>query len=158
MSATLARMAKGFDFRSAPAHLVRRAHQRAVALFMQETAGFEVTPVQFAILHDLLARPGEDQATLAAHVAFDAATSGSVVGRLEKRGWIRRQPDASDRRRKLLWLTPEGETTARQMHAAARRVQQRLMQPLSHTERSALMALLTKIVYAHQDPAGPSGA
>ena len=81
--ATLAPMAKSFDFHNTPGHLVRRAHQRTVALFMEETAGFDVTPVQFAILHELLARPGEDQVTLASRVAFDAATSGSVIGRLE---------------------------------------------------------------------------
>ena len=62
--ATLAPMAKSFDFHNTPGHLVRRAHQRTVALFMEETAGFDVTPVQFAILHELLARPGEDQVTL----------------------------------------------------------------------------------------------
>ena len=30
----------------------------------------------------------EDQVTLAGRVAFDAATSGSVIGRLEARGWV----------------------------------------------------------------------
>ena len=40
------------------------------------------------------------------------ATIGSVIGRLEKKGWLRRQPDVADRRRKLLWLTPEGERGA----------------------------------------------
>ncbi len=156
--ATLAPMAKSFDFQNTPGHLVRRAHQRTVALFMEETAGFDVTPVQFAILHELLAQPGEDQVTLASRVAFDAATSGSVIGRLEKRGWIRREPDTRDRRRKLLWITPEGEVAALQMRAAAERVQERLTAPLTMDERAQLMALLTKVVYQHQDPAGTSGA
>lgn len=133
---------------------MRRAHQRAVALFMEETAGFDVTPVQFAILHELLARPGEDQVTLASRVAFDAATSGSVIGRLEKRGWIRREPDTRDRRRKLLWITPDGEVAALQMRDAAQRVQERLVAPLSEQEREDLMALLARVVYNHQDPAG----
>ena len=156
--ATLAPMAKSFDFHNTPGHLVRRAHQRTVALFMEETAGFDVTPVQFAILHELLARPGEDQVTVASRVAFDAATSGSVIGRLEKRGWVRREADMADRRRKLLWITPEGEVAALQMRDAAQRVQERLMAPLNEQERSDLMALLTKVVYQHQDPAGTSGA
>ena len=156
--ATLAPMAMSFDFHHTPGHLVRRAHQRAVALFMEESAGFDVTPVQFAILHELLARPGEDQVTLASRVAFDAATSGSVIGRLEKRGWIRREPDTRDRRRKLLWITPEGEVAALQMRDAAQRVQERLAGPLNAQERSDLMALLTKVVYHHKDPAGTSGA
>ena len=156
--ATLAPMAKSFDFHNTPGHLVRRAHQRTVALFMEETAGFEVTPVQFAILHELLARPGEDQVTLASRVAFDAATSGSVIGRLEKRGWIRREPDTRDRRRKLLWITPEGEVAALQMRDAAQRVQERLTAPLTAQESADLMVLLSKVVYNHQDPAGTSGA
>jgi hypothetical protein len=32
----LAAMAKSFDFEHAPGHLVRRAHQLAVAVFMEE--------------------------------------------------------------------------------------------------------------------------
>lgn len=159
MGATLAPMAaKSFDFQNTPGHLVRRAHQRTVAIFMEETAGFDVTPVQFAILHELLAQPGEDQVTLASRVAFDAATSGSVIGRLEKRGWVRREADTRDRRRKLLWITPEGETAALQMRDVAQRVQERLMGPLNAEERTALMTLLTKVVYHHKDPAGTSGA
>ena len=147
-AATLAPMAKSFDFHQAPGHLVRRAHQRAVALFMEETAGFEVTPVQFAILNELMDQPGEDQVTLAARVAFDAATSGSVIGRLEARGWVRREPDTRDRRRKLLWVTPAGEAAALQMRDAAQRVQERLMAPLTDAEAAQLKALLTKLVFS----------
>lgn len=146
-------MGQSFDFHKAPGHLVRRAHQIAVAFFMEETAGFDVTPVQFAILHELLDRPGEDQVTVASRVAFDAATSGSVIGRLEARGWVRRESDTRDRRRKLLWITPEGERAALQMRGAAQRVQERLMAPLSHEEGEQLKALLAKMVYTHNPPA-----
>ena len=44
---TLRAMPKSFDFRHAPGHLIRRAHQLAVAIFMEETSDFGVTPVQF---------------------------------------------------------------------------------------------------------------
>ena len=115
---------------------------------MEETAGFDVTPVQFAILNELIDRPGEDQVTLAARVAFDAATSGSVIGRLEARGWVRRVPDMRDRRRKLLWVTPAGEAAALQMRGAAQRVQERLMAPLSDAEAVQLKALLAKLVFS----------
>ncbi len=141
-------MAQSFDFRQAPGHLVRRAHQRSVAIFMEEMAEFDVTPVQFAILAALLDRSGEDQVTLAAHVALDAATSGSVIGRLEARGWIRREPDQRDRRRKLLWITPDGERAALQMLDAAQRVQDRLVEPLTPDERAQLMHLLARLVYS----------
>ena len=146
--ATLAPMPKSFDLHTAPGHLVRRAHQRSVALFMEEAADFDVTPVQFAILHALLEQPGEDQVTLATRVAFDAATSGSVIGRLEARGWVRREPDTQDRRRKLLWITPEGEAAVLRMRPAAQRVQERLVAPLTPQEQAQLNALLTKLVFS----------
>ena len=139
-------MPKSFNFSDAPGHLIRRAQQRAVAIFMEETAGFDVTPVQFAILNALIDDPGEDQITLSGRVAFDAATSGSVIGRLEAKGWVRRDADASDKRRKLLWTTPEGEQVALKLKRAVSRAQQRIVSPLDAQEREQLAALLTKLV------------
>ena len=146
-------MPKSFDFRHAPGHLIRRAHQLAVAVFMEETAEFGVTPVQFAILNALIADPGEDQVTLAGKVAFDAATFGSVIGRLEAKGWVRREPDAQDRRRKLLWVTPEGEAAATAMRSAVRKTQARILAPLDPQERDQLLQLLDKLVTRSSSPA-----
>ena len=143
-------MAKSFDFENAPGHLIRRAHQRSVAIFMEETSDFDITPVQFAILNALMDQPGEDQVTLAGKVAFDAATSGSVIGRLEARGWVRREADAGDKRRKLLWVTPEGEQVVLQMKRTVRRVQARMVGPLDAQERQLLIALLRKLVAGNQ--------
>jgi DNA-binding MarR family transcriptional regulator len=142
-------MRKSFDFQRAPGHLIRRAHQLAVAIFMEETGGFDVPPVQFAILHALIADPGEDQVTLAGKVAFDAATFGSVIGRLQAKGWVRREPDGVDRRRKLLWITPAGEQAAAQMKRAVNKVQSRIVGPLAPAEREQLLALLDKLVRFH---------
>lgn len=150
-AATLPRMAKGYDFRHAPGHLIRRAHQVSVAIFMEETSGFDVTPVQYAILNALLEDPGEDQVTLARKVAFDAATFGSVIGRLEARGWVRREADAADRRRKLLWVTPAGVEAAQKMKRAVGRVQQRILEPLAAGEREQLVRLLDRLVAGHDD-------
>ena len=144
-------MAKSYDFRRAPGHLIRRAHQVSWALFMEETSGFDVTPVQFAILSALLEDPGEDQVTLARKVAFDPATFGSVIARLEGRGWVRRVPDTADRRRKLLWVTPEGAELAVKMRRAVGKVQQRILEPLAPAEREQLVALLDRLVAGHED-------
>ena len=142
-------MAQSFDFHLAPGHLVRRAHQRAVALFMEEAAAFDVTPVQFAILNALMDDPGEDQVTLARKVAFDAATFGSVIGRLEAKGWLRREADPADRRRKLLWITPEGRDVALGLKRAVARAQQRITGPLDDQECEQLVNLLEKLVAGH---------
>lgn len=146
----MAKKAKSFNFEAAPGHLIRRAQQLAVAVFMEETAGFDATPVQFAILNALMDDPGEDQVTLAARVAFDAATFGSVIGRLEGKGWVRRESAAQDKRRKLLWTTPEGEAVAARMTRAVSRAQARIVPPLMAAERSELARLLGKLVAGHE--------
>jgi len=143
-------MPKSYDFQHAPGHLIRRAHQVAVAIFMEETGDFDTTPVQFAILNALIEDPGEDQVTLAGKVAFDAATFGSVIGRLESKGWVRREADAGDRRRKLLWVTPEGEQAALRMKRAVAKAQSRILGPLQAAERRQLLELLGKLVAGHE--------
>lgn len=146
----MAKKAKSFNFEDAPGHLIRRAQQLAVAVFMEETAGFDATPVQFAILNALMDDPGEDQVTLASRVAFDAATFGSVIGRLEAKGWVRREADPTDRRRKLLWSTPAGEAVATRMARAVSQAQARILAPLDEVERTQLGLLLGKLVAGHE--------
>ena len=152
-------MEKSFDFAKAPGHLVRRAQQIAVSLFMSELAAEDVTPVQFAILNAVMDTPGIDQITLAGRVAFDAATSGSVIGRLETKGWVKREPDKQDRRRKLLWLTPSGQEATLLMKTAVQRVQDTLLKPLNEEEALQLVGLLSKLVAGHESqPNRPRGA
>ena len=147
-------MAKSFNFSDAPGHLIRRAQQLAVAVFMEETSAFDATPVQFAILNALMDDPGEDQITLSNRVAFDPATFGSVIGRIEAKGWVTREADPGDRRRKLLWITPEGEKMALEMKRAVAKAQQRIVAPLDAAERRQLSVLLGKLIAGHEKLAG----
>jgi DNA-binding MarR family transcriptional regulator len=88
--------------------------------------------------------------TLAGKVAFDPATFGSVIGRLETKGWVRREPDAEDRRRKRLWVTPEGAQAALRMKRAVAKAQSRILGPLEAAERRQLVELLGKLVAGHE--------
>ena len=139
-----------FDFAQAPGHLIRRAQQIAVAEFVRETAEHDVTPVQFALMNAMLDTPGVDQITLANRVAFDPATSGSVIGRLEAKGWVRREADAKDRRRKLLYITPEGARALQGMNAAVELAQQNILRPLSASDQKTFMRLLAQLVAGHE--------
>lgn len=139
-----------FVFEEAAGHLIRRAHQISVALFADGTAAFDVTPVQFAILSVLAREPEIDQITLAQHVAFDAATIGSVVGRLMAKGWVHREPAVRDRRRKLLQLTPQGLAALQGMTANVEEVQSRIVEGLNGAERTQFLALLAKLIAHHE--------
>lgn len=138
-------MTTSFDFTQAPGYLIRRAHQTSMAIFAEELGAYEVTSLQFAILQALINEPGADQITLAQLVALDAATAGSVILRLEERGWLRREASPTDKRRKLLWLTSEGEKMAIEMKKPAKKVQQRLLNHLTDDERLQLLSLLKRV-------------
>ena len=132
-----------------PGHMVRRLQQVAVALFTEELAGLDLTPVQYAALIALEERPGLDQATLAALIGYDRATIGGVIDRLEQKAWVRRDPHPRDRRAKVPQITAEGRAMLREAAPGVRRVQARLMAPLPAAERRAFEALCRKLLSAH---------
>jgi DNA-binding MarR family transcriptional regulator len=139
-----------FNFGQAPGHLIRRAQQIAVAEFTRCAAEHDVTPVQFAFMNAMLDTPGLDQVTLANRVAFDAATSGSVIGRLEAKGWVQRLADVQDRRRKLLYVTPEGAKALQHMHKAVAQAQKNILAPLTAKDQATFMRLLAQLVAGHE--------
>ncbi len=147
-------MSASYDIARAPGHLIRRAQQIAVAEFAREMAVFDITPVQFALLNAMIETPGVDQITLANGVAFDAATSGSVIGRLEAKGWVEREPDPHDRRRKLLYVTAEGRRAVARMKVAVDRVQHNILAPLAVPDREVFMRLLAQLVAGHEQTPG----
>lgn len=72
------------------------------------------------------------------------------MGRLETKGWIRREPDQLDRRRKLVWLTPIGQEATLQMKRAVEQVQEKITSPLTPEEAQTLRMLLAKLVEGHE--------
>jgi MarR family transcriptional regulator, organic hydroperoxide resistance regulator len=90
-----------------------------------------------------LARP-QTQRELARLLHYDPSNITALADSLEERGLIERRADASDRRFRLLALTPEGE----RLRAL---LENRLAEPpqflsrLTPTEQKQLLQLLTKI-------------
>ena len=134
-----------------PGHLIRRAQQISTALFAEECAEFDLTSVQFAALATIRAHPEVDATRLSSLIAFDRSTIGGVLERLEAKGWVLRTASPTDRRVKLLRLTLEGERLLRQVEPAVRRVQQRLLEPLTQADRTAFLRLLGQLAEIHND-------
>lgn len=125
-----------------PGYLIRRLQQIAVAIFLDETQGHGVTPVQYAALYAALRQPGLDQRSLAATIGFDTSTIGGVIDRLEKRGLIERQASPTDRRVRLLHVTPAGAALLDTLIPAMLAAQARMLAPLPEAERAHFLALL----------------
>lgn len=135
-----------FELESAPGHLIRRAHQLAMAQFASACSGFDITPVQFAALTAVQAQDGIDQARLAQTLALDAVTVGSVLQRLEAKTLIVRRVDARDKRCKQVFIQAEGKKL---LHAVTPLVEQgeaQILAPLSAAQAKQLMTLLKRLV------------
>jgi DNA-binding MarR family transcriptional regulator len=140
--------AEALFFLDMPGHLVRRLHQRSVALFTREmaAAGIDITPIQFATLQAIAARGGLDQATLAAMVALDRVTIGGVVDRLVAKGLVSRRVSRRDRRARELRLTDAGAAMLARVIAVVERVQVLILDRLDDEERRRFLGLLAKAV------------
>ena len=136
----------GIDIDQQPGYAIRRLHQIAVGIFLQEAGESGVTPVQYAALQVVGNQPGIDQRTLARTIALDTSTTGGVVDRLEARGWLERRMSPEDRRARQLFLTPPGEQGLADTLPAMLRAQEQILAPLTPRQRTEFMRLLQVLV------------
>lgn len=129
-----------------PGYLIRRLHQIHYALFFEECADFDITPVQYGLLTTLLLYPDLDQNSLGRELGIDRTNVADVLGRLSRRGLVERRRSEEDRRMVLARLTPEGEKATREMHEAMQRAQDRLLEPLLPEERNAFLTMLIRLI------------
>ena len=128
-----------------PGFLLRRAHQIAVGIFVQECATFGLTPPQHSALIAVGHCPGLDQAGLARALGFDRATIGQVVEGLESRGLLLRRDSATDKRRKTLALSSKGRALMGRATPAIAKTSERLLAPLAAREREHFVRLLRQL-------------
>lgn len=135
----------GFVLENQASQLLRRAHQRATALFLSDLGPNQFTPPQFAALYKLYEQESVSQNSLGRMIAMDAATMQGVVRRLSDRGLVNRTPDPIDRRRIQLTLTEQGRLAVEEALERARAVEREILAPLSLREQGTLMRLLRRL-------------
>jgi DNA-binding MarR family transcriptional regulator len=126
-------------------YLIRRAQQLHAALWLREV-GSDITSVQFGVLNVLGLHPGIDQRTVGEHLGLDRSTIADLVARLEKRDYLERVRDASDRRRNLLRLSKQGQAELDQLLPGALGVNEHLTARMSGAEHAELRRLLALVL------------
>ena len=139
------------DLYRRPGFMIRRAHQIAVAVFLEECRASGLTTTQYGVLLILQRRPAIDQNTLARLLGLDRSTTGLVVRKLAERGLVARPVGTRDLRRRELRLTRAGATLLARVGKDARRAQARLLSPLPERERGRFLDLLERLVTAFND-------
>jgi DNA-binding MarR family transcriptional regulator len=139
------------DLLSRPGFLIRRLHQLHVAVFLEECADFDVTPVQYAVLSVLYRDKPLDQVSVAAEVGIDRNNAADVLRRLERRGFVERVASETDKRAKLTRITGKGRAFVEDAHGAMERAQDRFTGSLNKRDRDRLMDLLQKVMLDNND-------
>ena len=135
-----------------PGFMIRRVHQIAVSLFMEETGKLGVTNRQYGILFVLRDQPGIDQISVANLLGLDRSTTGMVLKKLEADGLVARSAVARDRRRHSLQLTRSGQAcydSSPNRQGAPVRV---FCQPLRHASRSFFFSYSTSLFVCSTNP------
>ncbi len=140
-----AELLDGYAVEDQVGFLLRRAHQRHTAIFLEGMTAAELTPTQFTALIKTVELGAVTQNHLGRLTAMDPATIHGVVRRLIARGLVRRGLNPQDRRMAVLEATPQGKALSRRAVEAARGITEATLEPLDESERRALLAILRKM-------------
>jgi DNA-binding MarR family transcriptional regulator len=128
------------------------ALQRAVhavhAALEHELAAHGLTPAELNLLAAFGDHPERRLADLARATAQRRSTLTGVVDRLERRGLVRRGPDAADRRAFVLALTADGRRVATAVAAALAGVDARVAGALEPGDLAACRRVLAALAAA----------
>jgi MarR family transcriptional regulator, organic hydroperoxide resistance regulator len=108
-------------------------------------AEFDLSPVQCHVLHLMQPEQPVAMGRLAETLACDASNVTGLVDRLESRGLILRRPSESDRRVKVLALTPTGARLRAQLHERMTDPPD-LLRRLSASELHTLISILERLL------------
>ena len=96
-----------------PGFIVKRLHQVATAIFLEECGRYNMTPSQYQALCAIREYPGIGQSALGKLTGQDRSTVSLVVQLLFDRGLIGRVVNSSDKRSASLRLAESGVQTLR---------------------------------------------
>jgi DNA-binding MarR family transcriptional regulator len=120
------------------ARLMRTAYDRRIRKL-------GLTRAQWWVLTHLYRSNGVSQTELAETLEIEKPTLGRLLDRLEAKGWVRREHDASDRRVWRVHLTDEVEPALRTMRAIAADLRRDALTGISAAERERFVDTLLAI-------------
>jgi len=120
------------------ARLLRTAYDRRIRKL-------GLTRAQWWVLTHLYRSNGVSQTELAETLEIEKPTLGRLLDRLEAKGWVRREHDASDRRVWRVHLTDEVEPALRTMRKIAAELRRDALTGINAAERERFVDTLLAI-------------
>lgn len=120
------------------ARLMRTVYDRRVR-------SLGLTRSQWWVLNHLYVSDGISQTELADLLDVEKPTLGRLLDRLEAKDWVRRRPDAADRRVRRVHLTPQVQGLMGELRRVARELRSDALMGMSAAERDQFIATLILI-------------
>ena len=134
-----------YQFSDQIGHLLRRAHQRHVAIFKDTVPDEQLTAAQFVVLCAVGDRDACDVGDIVEATAIDEPSIRGIVERLKWRELLTADHPSGDSRHLRIALTPGGRSLVDQTVPIAEQISELTFGDLSDDERKTLTALLRKI-------------
>jgi len=128
-----------------PTWLLSRANARAHNILRQAFEAEGVRGYHFRLLAALEQYGPGSQADLGRHTAIDRSDVVATLDDLVSLGFAQRAADPSDRRRNVVTLTQAGSAALERLDEVLSQVQDAVLRPLTETEQTTLVHLLTKM-------------
>jgi DNA-binding MarR family transcriptional regulator len=129
-----------------PTWLISRAYAHSHRLLTDGFAAAGVRSYHYRLLAALEEFGPASQADLGRRTSIDRSDVVAALNDLAGGGLIDRSPDAGDRRRNVITITPAGIEKLRALDEILGGVQEKLLAPLSADERTRLVELLTRLL------------
>lgn len=100
---------------------------------------------QWRVLGSLAKSDGLTQKAICSATEASPMTVSDTVERLESLGLVRREPDPSDSRAKLVWITPDARPIIAEMRRRSEAIYDKAMAGMSTEERAALLQGLERV-------------
>jgi MarR family transcriptional regulator, transcriptional regulator for hemolysin len=123
--------------------MASRAFERAMN---EELAPSGITYRQCQVLAWLAIAGNLSQTDLADRLRIEPPTLVGILDRMEREGWVRRESDPHDRRRKLVVPTPKAVPVWSKIVACSDRVRARGNRGVSPAEQELLKNLLKRVI------------
>lgn len=120
-------------------HLLKRAVQYSVHLYMNEVGKTGLTHRQFTVLLAVDTNDGKSQTDLVKITGIDRSTLADLVARLMAQGYLQRRRTKEDARANAIRLTPVGKKILKSTQNGAEEIDKRLLAMFSVADRRVIM-------------------
>ena len=138
----------GFDKTASAGFLANHMARLFATGLQRRVAPLGLAPAQFMVLLELWQDDGLTQRDLVERLDVEQATMANTLARMDRDGLITRRPSETDRRARVVEITPKARAMREAAIASAKAQNEAALAGLTGAERDELLRLMRKVIGA----------